>query len=118
MAHFIGRFLGRGPFIDPRANREEIILPTNILSIEKSEWSVVNDHTLSEFETPEEREIYLEALEIAREIGDVRKRFWNMLVATVARSGYKPPQGRQTIILDLGCGGCMEGLVLSAFFGG
>jgi len=41
-----------------------------------------------------------------------------MLVATVARSGYKPPQGRQTIILNLGCGRCKEGIVLSAFFGG
>ena len=41
-----------------------------------------------------------------------------MLVSTIERAGYKPPQERQTTILDLGCGKCEEGIVLSAFFAG
>jgi len=110
-------FFGKRPIVDPGANQEESILPMDILPIEESE-SGVNDYILSTLETLEEKEIYLKALEGAGEVGDNRKRFWNMLVATVARSGYKPPQGRQTIILNLGCGRCEEGIVLSAFFGG
>jgi len=106
------RFIG-----EPRANQEESILPKSILPIEESE-SGINDYILSTLETPEEKERYLKALEGPRVTGENRRRFWNMLVATVTRSGYKPPQGRQTTILNLGCGRCEEGLVLSAFFGG
>ena len=39
-------------------------------------------------------------------------------MATVDKSGYKPPQGRKTQILDIVCGECQEGYLISAFFGG
>jgi|GEM_PF-3248493 SAM-dependent methyltransferase len=110
-------FSGKRSIGEPGTNQEESILPKSILPIEESE-SGVNDYILSTLETPEEKERYLKALEVARETRNDAKRFWNMLVTTVARSGYKPPQGRQTIILNLGCGRCEEGIVLSAFFGG
>src|SRR3989344_3917981 len=106
------------PIEEPEANQNEgIKLPTRILPIKESEGGI-DDYTLSTLKTPEEREIYLKVLEGARETGNNRERFWNMLVSTIERAGYKPPQERQTTILDLGCGRCEEGIVLSAFFGG
>ena len=105
------------PIEEPEANQNEgIKLPTRILPIEGG--VCVDDYTLSTLKTPEERERNLKVLEGARETGNNRKRFWNMLVSTVERVGYKPPQERQTTILDLGCGKCEEGIVLSAFFAG
>lgn len=41
-----------------------------------------------------------------------------MLVSTVVKTNYEPPENRQTQVLDLACGRCEEGIVLSAFFGG
>ncbi|TSC90258.1 MAG: hypothetical protein G01um10145_362 [Microgenomates group bacterium Gr01-1014_5] len=106
------------PTVQPETDlKDKIKLSTRILPLEKGA-NLVDDYTLSTFETPEERERYLKVLEGARETGDNIQRFWNMLVSTVERAGYKPPQERQTTILDLGCGECEEGIVLSAFFGG
>ena len=97
-----------------RDQKERIKLQTKILPMEG-----MDERFLPTFKTPEEREKYLKVLEGAREVGRNRERFWNMLVSTVERAGYKPPpQERQTTILNLGCGKCEEGKVLSAFFGG
>lgn len=93
----------------PEANRnDQIKLPTVIIPTEAS---------IKE-EIEREEKINPKTRENAKKVGDNRKRFWNMLVSTIERSGYKPPQGRQTKILDLACGVCEEGIVLSAFFGG
>src|SRR5260221_4318197 len=38
------------------------------------------------------------------EMQEIRKKiYWNLLVDTINRTGYTPPQDRQTVILDLGC---------------
>ena len=97
--------------------KDEIKLPNQILSLEER-TDFADDYTLSTPETSEEQERFLKASKGAKEIGNNRTCFWNMLVSTVERAGYKPPQDRQTIVLDLGCGKCEEGIVLSAFFGG
>lgn len=97
----------------------QIKLSRKVLPLDENDKP--DNHTLlilSMLKTPEERERHLRDAERAREIGNNQRRFWNMLVSTVERSGYKPPQGRQTIILNLCCGMCEEGKVLSAFFGG
>ena len=46
-----------------------------------------------------------------------RTNFWNMLSFAIPRSLYKPPQDRQTQILNLACGPCIEGDVLNSYFG-
>lgn len=91
-----------------------IKLPTGIEPIEKRGGF----DNLPTFKTPEEKEGFLKILEGAREVGNNKARFWNMLVSTVERTGYAPPEGRQAIVLDLACGNCEEGYVLNAFFGG
>lgn len=93
-------------------------LPTRILSLDESKNRLDISDSYMIGKSQEEKERYTKLLEGARVEGENNKRFWNMLVSTIARTGYKPPQGRQTQILDLGCGVCEEGVVLSAFFGG
>ena len=94
-------------------------LPTRIIPIEESSLCRSDfDYELSTMQTEEEKRRFLSALEAAREIGEERKRFWNMLVTEVAKTDYQPPQDRQAQILDVGCGKCKEGIVLSAYFGG
>src|SRR3989338_766715 len=96
-----------------------IQLPTRILPIKDGSTDKFGDDDYSMRDKPqEEREQYAKVLEGARAVGENRTRFWNMLVATIGRVGYEPPQDRQTQVLDLGCGRCEEGIVLSAFFGG
>ena len=98
------------PTEQPEANQhEQIKLPTRVLPLEERDVTV-DDYTLSTFKTLEERARYSKVLD--------RKRFWNMLVSTVERTGYKPLQERPATVLDLGCGKCEEGIVLNAFFGG
>jgi len=50
--------------------------------------------------------------------GKRHERFWNLLVNTVERSGYKPPVNKKTRILDVACGACREGMTVDRFFGG
>lgn len=52
------------------------------------------------------------------QLEEERRLFWNMLVSTVARSGYAPPDNRDTVILNLACGRSHESKVLNTFFGG
>ena len=47
-----------------------------------------------------------------------QERFWNMLVSTVNKTHYSPPQDRNTVILDLACSVCEEKETVSLFFGG
>ncbi len=101
-----------------RQNRTEqnrtVKLSTQILSLDDSVNDYTDTSTLSSTEHPQ----FKQMLEGAKIVGETRKRFWNMLATTINKTGYTPPQDRQTTILDLGCGRCDEGLVLSAYFGG
>jgi SAM-dependent methyltransferase len=99
----------------PSEIKKEMKLPTNIIEIKKYQKKFDN-YELSKIEF-EEREIFLKALELAKEKGNERKRFWNMLVTEVAKTPYQPPQDRQTQVLDIGCGKCNEADILSAYFG-
>lgn len=106
------------PLIEPsRTDRApRIKLATTILPLEKN--VIPLGHEDLGIKTEGEKERFSKLSEGAMEVGTNRQRFWNMLVSTVERAGYKPPQDRQTVVLDLACGRCEEGLVLSAFFGG
>jgi SAM-dependent methyltransferase len=46
------------------------------------------------------------------------QRFWNFCVTTVGESGYEPPQGRKTKVLDLACGIFEEAGTITSYFGG
>lgn len=98
-----------------------IQLPTRILNMLPIKGATdklgVDDHKMTD-ESQEKRERFAKMLEGARVVGESRRLFWDMLVTTVAKAGYEPPQDKQTQVLDLACGRCGEGIVLSAFFGG
>ena len=64
------------------------------------------------------RDVYLDLLKNYGEAGRDSLRFWNMLVEFVPKSGFRPPQDRPTVIFDLACGRCDEGIELAKFFGG
>lgn len=49
---------------------------------------------------------------------EINIRFWNLLVKNVPKSGFIPPKNRPTEVLNIACGDCDEGFVVSAFFGG
>ncbi len=91
--------------MDERGRR--IVLPTGLVFVEKLPKTVIDADKAPR-----------EVREAARRLADEQKYFWNMLVAYAGKVGYEPPQGRQTIVLDLACGLCIEGAALSAFFGG
>lgn len=94
--------------------KPEIQLPTTIIP-ERENFN--SDASLPEM-SPQEKEHFEKILEKAREQGDIVRRFWNMLVTEIPKTEYSPPKGRKTTILNLGCGVCQEGRMLSSFFGG
>ena len=50
--------------------------------------------------------------------GENKRLFWNTLASTIPESGYTPPEDRSQVILDIGCGSCIEGQTLKNYFGG
>jgi len=62
------------------------------------------------------KELFEKAKEEAEKIGEERRAFWKMLETFIPQLEYSIPEKPK--ILDLGCGVCYEGLVLSAYFGG
>jgi SAM-dependent methyltransferase len=102
---------------------DKIILPSEIIPLEDP-FDVENEIDMdvarySERNTTDvSAEDYREMLRASAERGEESVRFWNMLVTTVNKSGYLPPQGRKTEILDIGCGTCEEGDLLAKFFAG
>ncbi len=100
------------PQITPQESQPKIILSKQLIPLD--EW---DSSTMDTLNPPPTEQIRL-MREGAKKVGDLRKRFWNMLIATVEQTGYRPPQGRPTKILDIGCGDCIEGSVLTAYFGG
>ena len=57
-----------------------------------------------------------EVLEDARKVGEGRKAFRQMLETHIPQVGHSAPQNSR--ILNVGCGVCYEGFVLSSYFGG
>lgn len=74
--------------------------------------------SMTKFKNDEQKQLFLRVAIGAEKIGEERRSFWNMLVTEVAKTDYRPPQDRPTQILDVGCGRCMEGIVLNSYFGG
>ncbi len=105
------------PKFESKFESKKIHLSTKIVPIDKIDEKRSKLPTLPTM-SPDERERFEKALEEAKKIGEGRRRFWNMLVTEVSKTDYQPPQNRQTLILDVGCGRCEEGIVLSAYFGG
>jgi len=102
----------------PSESEPRTKLSNRILPISNNGFDSDFNYGLSTNQSDEERQRFQNVVEGAREVGEKRERFWNMLVTEVAKSDYQPPQDRQTQILDVGCGKCEEGIVLSAYFGG
>lgn len=50
-------------------------------------------------------------------LGDELVALWRLLSHTLARAGYRPPDGGEVRVLDLACGRCAEAALLGAFFG-
>ena len=68
-----------------------ITLPTRIISLQSEVTNKLHDNDYKLENIPEaEREQYTKLLESARIEGENSKRFWNMLVTTVAKAGYNP----------------------------
>ena len=102
----------------PQETEPKIRLSTRILPPRDDCFNRDMSYQQTTMQSDEERQRSQKVTELAREVGEKRERFWNMLVTEVAETQYQPPQDRQTQILDVGCGKCEEGIVLSAYFGG
>lgn len=110
---------------EPRGNHQKE-LPTHLYDLPKTEedWEEIDwDDEMSASMHDEDamginRDVYLGLLKSYDEAGRDNLRFWNMLVEFVPRSDFRPPQDRPTVILDLACGRCDEGIELAKFFGG
>lgn len=46
-----------------------------------------------------------------------RRSFWNLLVTVIPQSSFKPPEGRETRVLDVGCGAALASIPLHTYFG-
>jgi len=102
----------------PQETEPKIKLSTRLLPPRDDRFDHDLGYKQTTMQSDEERQRFQKVIESAREVGEKRERFWNMLVTEVAKTQYQPPQDRQTQILDVGCGKCEEGIVLSAYFGG
>ena len=114
--------MGETSISETRSANPDVVLPRTIYPVEPEpdeELAIEQDvMTHNKEATGISKEVYREMLMGAAEAGRGHVRYWNLLVDTVEKSGYRPPVGRDTIILDIGCGVADEARSLNSFFGG
>lgn len=102
--------------LEAREIRRGITLSDEIYSVEPDPDEDRQIEISVEYHDEESsKDDWRETLKNAAEAGRDDLRHWNLLVDTVQRSGYESPIGRDTVVLDIGCGTCEEARTLNSF---